>query len=145
VIIPALLRARSSDEYAPLPWSPVDRDAIARYHVIAERDSRRVTRAEHEYALDRRGTAASLRAIDAAHGGGFYMVPERATHDLEEAEAAFVAFANDGIGPERIAAAKSGGPPLPSLHSSSYLPQKEPTLRTGVLAMTAAAIDLLSK
>jgi amidohydrolase len=49
------------------------------------------------------------------------------------------------VSPERIAAAKSGGPPLPSLHSSTYLPQKEPSLRTGVLAMTAAAIDLLSK
>ncbi len=50
---------------------------------------RRVARAEHEYALDRRGTAASLRAIDAAHGGGFYTVPEDATRDLERAEAAF--------------------------------------------------------
>jgi predicted TIM-barrel fold metal-dependent hydrolase len=89
VIVPALLRACSSDEYAPLPWSPVDRDAIARYHVVAERNSRRAARAEHEYALDRRGTAASLRAIDAAHGGGFYAVPERATYDVEEAEAAF--------------------------------------------------------
>jgi hippurate hydrolase len=49
------------------------------------------------------------------------------------------------VSPERIAAAKSGGPPLPSLHSSGYLPQKEATLRTGVLAMTTAAIDLLSK
>jgi hippurate hydrolase len=49
------------------------------------------------------------------------------------------------VSPERIAAAKSGGPPLPSLHSSGYLPVREPTLRTGVLAMTAAAIDLLSK
>ncbi len=49
------------------------------------------------------------------------------------------------IAPEKVAAAKAGGPPLPSLHSSNYLPQKEPAIRTGVLAMSAAAIDLLSK
>jgi hippurate hydrolase len=49
------------------------------------------------------------------------------------------------VSAEQIAAAKSGGPPLPSLHSSKYLPQKEPTIRTGVLAMTSAALDLLGK
>jgi predicted TIM-barrel fold metal-dependent hydrolase len=89
VIVPSLLRPRSSDEYAPMPWTAADLEAIARYQDVAARDARRVARAEHEYALDRRGTAASLRAIDAAHGGGFYTVPEDATHDLERAEAAF--------------------------------------------------------
>ncbi len=43
-------------------------------------------------ALDRRATAATLRAIDAAHGGGFYDVPEDATGDLDAAD---VAFAGD--------------------------------------------------
>ena len=38
---------------------------------------------------DRRGTAASLQAIDAAHGGGFYAVPDAAVVDLEAADAAF--------------------------------------------------------
>jgi predicted TIM-barrel fold metal-dependent hydrolase len=78
MIVPALLRARSSDEYAPLPWSAADRRAIAHYDAIASTG-----------ALDRRGTAASLLAIDAAHGGGFYDVPALAVHDLEAAEAAF--------------------------------------------------------
>lgn len=35
--------------------------------------------------------------------------------------------------------------PPPSLHSSLYYPDVEPSLRTGVLTMTAAALDLLSK
>lgn len=35
--------------------------------------------------------------------------------------------------------------PPPSLHSSLYYPDVEPTLRTGVLTMTAAALDLLAK
>jgi metal-dependent amidase/aminoacylase/carboxypeptidase family protein len=45
----------------------------------------------------------------------------------------------------KVAASKAGGPPLPSLHSSKYLPEREPTIRTGVLTMTAAALDLLAK
>jgi hippurate hydrolase len=35
------------------------------------------------------------------------------------------------------------GVPPPSLHSSQYYPDLEPTLRTGMLTMTAAALDLL--
>jgi amidohydrolase len=46
---------------------------------------------------------------------------------------------------EKVAATKAGGPPLPSLHSSKYLPDREPTIRTGVLTMTSAALDLLAK
>jgi uncharacterized protein len=77
MIVPALLRRRASDEYAPMPWSAADREAMARYSAL-------------ELPVhDRRGTAASLRAIDAAHGGGFYAVPEQAVLDLDEAEAAF--------------------------------------------------------
>jgi hippurate hydrolase len=48
------------------------------------------------------------------------------------------------VAPEKVAAAKSGGAALPSLHSSKYLPEREATLRTGVTAMTAAAVDLLA-
>ena len=40
-------------------------------------------------AGDRRDTAATLRAIDAAHGGGFYAVPPEAEHDLAAANVAF--------------------------------------------------------
>jgi hippurate hydrolase len=40
--------------------------------------------------------------------------------------------------------AKLGLPP-PSLHSSQYYPEFEPSLRTGVMTMTAAALDLLAK
>jgi predicted TIM-barrel fold metal-dependent hydrolase len=42
-----------------------------------------------DYVLDRRGTAAALRAIDASHGGGFYDVAEAATIDDDAASAAF--------------------------------------------------------
>jgi hippurate hydrolase len=47
--------------------------------------------------------------------------------------------------PEKVAASKAGKGQLPGLHSSKYLPAREPTIRTGVLTMTAAALDLLAK
>lgn len=42
-------------------------------------------------------------------------------------------------------ALKPGGSPLPSLHSSLFAPDPEPTIKTGVKAMTAAALALLEK
>lgn len=46
---------------------------------------------------------------------------------------------------DKVKAASEGGPALPSLHSSKYLPEAKPTIETGVTAMTAAALDLLGK
>ncbi len=40
---------------------------------------------------------------------------------------------------------REGGKPLPSLHSSRFAPAPEPTIKTGVMAMSAAALDLLGK
>jgi len=37
------------------------------------------------------------------------------------------------------------GAPLPALHSSQFLPSPEETFRTGVIAMTAAVLNLLSR
>jgi hippurate hydrolase len=41
-------------------------------------------------------------------------------------------------------ASERGGPSLPSLHSSRLAPDPQPTLVTGVMAMSAAALDLLA-
>jgi hippurate hydrolase len=49
------------------------------------------------------------------------------------------------IDAERIAASKKSGTPLPSLHSSLFWPVPEPTLRTGVKAMTLAVMELMKK
>jgi amidohydrolase len=46
------------------------------------------------------------------------------------------------VEPAKAQAARAGGPPLPSTHSSLFAPDRERTLRTGVKAMTAAALDL---
>ena len=45
--------------------------------------------------------------------------------------------------PSKFAAATNAGKPLPGPHTSHFEPLPEPTLRTGVAAMTAAAISLL--
>lgn len=49
------------------------------------------------------------------------------------------------MAPEKIAASKKSGKPLPSLHSSLFEPLPEPTLRTGVKAMTTAVLELMKK
>jgi len=45
--------------------------------------------------------------------------------------------------PDRFAAAKAAGKLLPGVHTSKFEPDPEPTLRTGVTAMTAVATALL--
>jgi hippurate hydrolase len=47
------------------------------------------------------------------------------------------------VSPEAFEAAQSGGEELPSLHSPFFAPVPEPTIKTGVRTMTAAALDLL--
>jgi predicted TIM-barrel fold metal-dependent hydrolase len=73
-----LLRPRSSDEFAPVPWD----------HRL-----RRVADLATERALstdDRRATATVLRALDEVAGGGFYPIVADAEHDLAAANEAFV-------------------------------------------------------
>jgi amidohydrolase len=51
-------------------------------------------------------------------------------------------FFNIGVyEPERVAAARSGGPSLPSNHSPLFAPVPKPTIETGVEAMTLAVLS----
>ena len=47
--------------------------------------------------------------------------------------------------PLKVKQRNEGGPALPSLHSPLFAPLPEPTLRTGVKAMTSAVLELLKK
>jgi hippurate hydrolase len=49
------------------------------------------------------------------------------------------------VPPERVAEAAREGKPLPSLHSDLYYPVPEPSIRTGVLTMSLAVLNLLGK
>lgn len=56
-----------------------------------------------------------------------------------------VMFWLGGADPAKMEAARKSGQPLPSLHSPFWAPVPEPTLRGGVLATVAAALELLGK
>lgn len=47
------------------------------------------------------------------------------------------------VDPKRWRESSEGGDPLPSLHSSRYAPDAEPTLRTGLRSMSRLALSLL--
>src|SRR5216684_3984942 len=49
------------------------------------------------------------------------------------------------VDPVKVEASRKSGKPLPSLHSSLFQPLPEPTLRTGIRAMTAAVLELMKK
>ena len=49
------------------------------------------------------------------------------------------------VDPARFEESERDVLPLPSLHSSLYHPLPAPTIRTGVLAMTAAALEVLGR
>jgi hippurate hydrolase len=49
-----------------------------------------------------------------------------------------------GVNPQKFAATTDKGT-LPSLHSALWAPDAEPAIKTGISAMTAAAMELLSK
>ena len=49
------------------------------------------------------------------------------------------------VDPAKIKRSKETGMPLPSLHSALFEPLPEPTLRTGVKAMTSVVLELMKK
>ena len=54
-------------------------------------------------------------------------------------------FKLGGVDRSLLNKAKESGEPLPSLHSPLFAPLPEPTIKTGVLVMTSAALELLAK
>lgn len=67
------------------------------------------------------------------------------TYGLEGHQIPVVLFRLGAIDAERIARSKATGMPLPSLHSSLFLPAPEATIRTGVIAMSSVVLDLMKK
>ena len=47
------------------------------------------------------------------------------------------------VSKERFAEHERAGTPLPPLHSSRFQPDPQPTIQTGVIAMSAAALEIL--
>lgn len=84
--------------------------------------------------------ADNLRSIDPEMGGedfGRFALPGR--------KIPISMFRVGAVDPAKFAESQRTGQPLPSLHSSKFAPLPEPTIKTGVSALTAAALDLLAK
>jgi hippurate hydrolase len=56
-----------------------------------------------------------------------------------------VQFTLGAVDPAKVKQSRETGTPLPSLHSALFQPLPEPTLRTGIKAMTAAVLQLMKK
>jgi len=84
----------------------------------------------------------NVEMVDATMGGEdfseYSLLPE---HSIPA-----VNFHIGAVDPAKLAESKEpGAAPLPTLHSSKFAPVPEPTIRTGVVAMTAAILDLMKK
>jgi hippurate hydrolase len=49
------------------------------------------------------------------------------------------------VEPAKVAESKKSGVPLPSLHSSKFAPVPEPTIRTGLIGMVSAVLEVMKK
>jgi len=97
-------------------------------------------------ALTKRIAGALQRGLGAANVSEG--LPVMAGEDFSEYGRAGVPATVVWVGavdPKKFDAAKAGGPPLPSLHSSEFAPDREPTIRTGVKTVTLAAMELLAR
>ncbi len=64
-------------------------------------------------------------------------------YSLEGREIPSVIFWLGAVNPALLDEHQQTGTPLPSLHSSQFAPLPEPAIRTGVIAMTSAVLDLM--
>jgi uncharacterized protein len=87
--LPSFLERRSSDEYAAPPLSPRDERARADTRERGAANAARTGVAPGAYWASRRGTAAGLRALNAAAGGEWYRVPAEAEVEADAADACF--------------------------------------------------------
>ncbi len=84
--------------------------------------------------------ADKVRTIDAEMGGEDFSEFGRTVEKVP-----LCLFRIGAVAPEKVAESERTGVALPSLHSSKFAPVPEPTIKTGVTALTAAALELLAK
>jgi hippurate hydrolase len=84
--------------------------------------------------------AANVVAKDPTMGGEDFSEYSLPDHSIP----AFM-FNVGAVDPAKSAESKKSGKPLPSLHSSKFAPVPEPTLRTGLIGMVSAVLELMKK
>jgi amidohydrolase len=82
----------------------------------------------------------NVEIVDPTMGGDDF-----SEYSLPDYSIPAVYFHFGAVEPAKIAEYKQGGKELPTLHSSKFAPVPEPTIRTGVIGMTAAVLDLMKK
>jgi amidohydrolase len=80
----------------------------------------------------------NVEIVDPTMGGEDFSEYSLPDHSIPAVD-----FHVGAVAPEKIMESKMTGIPLPSLHSSKFAPVPEPTIRTGIVAMTAAVLDLM--
>jgi amidohydrolase len=83
----------------------------------------------------------NVEMVDATMGGEDFSEFSLPDHSIPAVD-----FHVGAVAPEKIAESKkTDAPPLPSLHSSKFAPVPEPTIRTGLIGMTSAVLELMKK
>ena len=86
--LPMFLRQLTNGEFSPVPHTPLQRRVVAQIRAEGPKAATRLSLPLADYWSSRQGTAAALRALDEAYGGGFYNVPEEAVLDRAAADSA---------------------------------------------------------
>jgi amidohydrolase len=82
----------------------------------------------------------NVEIVDPTMGGEDFSEYSLPDHSIPAVD-----FHVGAVAPDKIAESKKTGTPLPSLHSSKFAPVPEPTIRTGIVAMTAAVLELMKR
>jgi amidohydrolase len=80
----------------------------------------------------------NVEIVDPVMGGEDF-----SEYGLPDQSIPVVNFHFGAVEPAKIAEYKQGGKELPTLHSSKFAPVPEPTIRTGVIGMTTAVLELM--
>ena len=82
----------------------------------------------------------NVKIVDPTMGGEDFSEYSLPDHSIPAVD-----FHIGAVDPGKIADYKKAGKELPSLHSSKFAPVPEPTIRVGIVAMTAAVLELMKK
>ena len=82
----------------------------------------------------------NVEMVDPVMGGEDFSEYSLPDHSIPAVDFHFGA-----VDPAKIAEFKQAGKELPTLHSSKFAPVPEPTIRTGMIGMIAAVLDLMKK
>jgi metal-dependent amidase/aminoacylase/carboxypeptidase family protein len=82
----------------------------------------------------------NVEIVDPTMGGEDFSEYSLPDHSIPAVD-----FHIGAVEPAKIAEHKQAGKELPSLHSSKFAPVPEPTIRVGIIGMTAAVLELMKK